>query len=326
MAESVRRLLGKPGAVDLRPYTKLLSAIEAEEEGLRELSDTELTEKAIDLGNAELPYERDDLVLLCAVGREAARRTLEERPFDVQLLGVMALLDGHVAEMATGEGKTLAGALAAAGLALRGKRVHLLSVNDYLARRDAEWMLPLYTMLGVTVGWISEDSTPEERRKAYSQDITYAAVSELGFDVLRDRMVTDVADRVVPPPEVAIIDEADSVLVDEARVPLVLAGAAESLAADVEMAELVRTLKPRLHYEIDGEGRNVQLTDAGIDAVEEALGGVDLYAEDEESLLPQVNLALHAHSLLQRDVHYVVRDGEVRIINESRGRIALLQR
>ena len=326
MAESVRRLLGKPGAVDLRPYTKLLSAIEAEEEGLRELSDTELTEKAIDLGNAELPYERDDLVLLCAVGREAARRTLEERPFDVQLLGVMALLDGHVAEMATGEGKTLAGALAAAGFALRGKRVHLLSVNDYLARRDAEWMLPLYTMLGVTVGWISEDSTPEERRKAYSQDITYAAVSELGFDVLRDRMVTDVADRVVPTPEVAIIDEADSVLVDEARVPLVLAGAAESLAADVEMAELVRTLKPRLHYEIDGEGRNVQLTDAGIDAVEEALGGVDLYAEDEESLLPQVNLALHAHSLLQRDVHYVVRDGEVRIINESRGRIALLQR
>ena len=326
MAESVRRLLGKPGAVDLRPYTKLLSAIEAEEEGLRELSDTELTDKAIDLGNAELPYERDDLVLLCAVGREAARRTLEERPFDVQLLGVMALLDGHVTEMATGEGKTLAGALAAAGLALRGQRVHLLSVNDYLARRDAEWMRALYTMLGVTVGWISEDSTPEERREAYSQDITYAAVSELGFDVLRDRMVTDVADRVVPPPNVAIIDEADSVLVDEARVPLVLAGAAESVAADTEMAEMVRTLKPRLHYEVDGEGRNVQLTDVGIDAVEKALGGVDLYAEDEESKLPQVNLALHAHVLLQRDVHYVVRDGEVRIINESRGRIALLQR
>lgn len=326
MAESVRRLLGKPGAVDLRPYTKLLSAIEAEEEGLRELSDTELTEKAIDLGNAELPYERDDLVLLCAVGREAARRTLEERPFDVQLLGVMALLDGHVAEMATGEGKTLSGALAAAGLALRGQRVHLLSVNDYLARRDAEWMRPLYTMLGVNVGWISEDSTPEERREAYSQDVTYASVSELGFDVLRDRMVTDVADRVVPPPNVAIVDEADSVLVDEARVPLVLAGAAESVAADVEMAEMVRTLKPRLHYEVDAEGRNVQLTDAGIDAVEKALGGVDLYAEDEESKLPQVNLALHAHVLLQRDVHYVVRDGEVRIINESRGRIALLQR
>ncbi|MEE2047735.1 accessory Sec system translocase SecA2, partial [Nocardiopsis tropica] len=240
MAESVRRLLGKPGAVDLRPYTKLLSAIEAEEDGLRELDDTELTEKAIELGNAELPYDRNDLVSLCAVGREAARRSLDERPFDVQLLGVMALLDGHVAEMATGEGKTLAGALAAAGFALRGRRVHLLSVNDYLARRDAEWMRPVYDMLGVTVGWITEDSTKEERRAAYSCDVTYAAVSELGFDVLRDRMVTDIGDRVVPPPNIAIIDEADSVLVDEARVPLVHAGAAESGAADVELADIVR--------------------------------------------------------------------------------------
>lgn len=326
MAESVRRLLGKPGAVDLRPYTKLLPAIEAEEEGLRELSDDELKEKAIELGYAELPYSAADLVNLCAVGREAARRTLDERPFDVQLLGVMALLDGHVVEMATGEGKTLAGALAAAGFALRGKRVHLLSVNDYLARRDAEWMQPLYGMLGVTVGWINEDSETEERKTAYGCDVTYAAVSELGFDVLRDRMVTDVEDRVVPEPHVAIIDEADSVLVDEARVPLVLAGAAEAVPADIEMADVVRDLKPRMHYEIDGEGRNVQLTDAGIDAVEKALDGVDLYAEDDSSLLPQVNLALHAHVLLQRDVHYVVRDGEVRIINESRGRIALLQR
>ncbi|MBB6118637.1 accessory Sec system translocase SecA2 [Nocardiopsis algeriensis] len=326
MAESVRRLLGKPGAVDLRPYTKLLSAIEAEEDGLRELGDAELTDRAIELGNAELPYSRDDLVRLCAVGREAARRSLGERPFDVQLLGVMALLDGHVAEMATGEGKTMAGALAAAGFALRGRRVHVMSVNDYLARRDAEWMRPLYDMLGVTVGAISEESTTQERRDAYSCDVTYGPVSELGFDVLRDRMVTDIADRVVPEPHVAIIDEADSVLVDEARVPLVLAGAAESVSSSEEMADLVRTLKPRLHYEIDDEGRNVQLTDAGIDAVEKALGGVDLYSEEESSLLPQVNLALHAHVLLQRDVHYVVRDGEVRLINESRGRIALLQR
>ena len=326
MAESVRRLLGKPGAVDLRPYTKLLPAIEVEEEGLRELSDDELREKAIELGYAELPYSQTDLVNLCAVGREAARRTLGERPFDVQLLGVMALLDGHVSEMATGEGKTLAGALAAAGFALRGKRVHVLSVNDYLARRDAEWMRPLYGMLGVTVGWINEDSTVEARKESYGRDVTYASVSELGFDVLRDRMVTDIDDRVVPEPHVAIIDEADSVLVDEARVPLVLAGAAEAVPAEIEMADVVRDLKPRLHYEVDGEGRNVQLTDAGIDAVEKALDGVELYSEEDSSLLPQVNLALHAHVLLQRDVHYVVRDGEVRIINESRGRIALLQR
>lgn len=164
MAEGVRRLLGKPGSVSLQPYSKLLKTIEEREEALRKLSDAELTEAATELGNAELPYDRDDLAELCALGREAARRTLGERPFDTQLIGMMALLDGHVAEMATGEGKTLTGALAAVGFALRGQRVHVLSVNDYLARRDAEWMRPLYTLLGVEVGWISQESTTEERR------------------------------------------------------------------------------------------------------------------------------------------------------------------
>ncbi|GAB3501006.1 accessory Sec system translocase SecA2 [Nocardiopsis coralliicola] len=325
MAESVRRLLGKPGAVDVRPYTKLLEPIEAREDDLRELTDAELTERAADLGNAELPYERDDLVELCALGREAARRALGERPFDVQLVGVMALLDGHIAEMATGEGKTLTGALAAAGFALRGKRVHVLSVNDYLAHRDAEWMRPLYELLGVVPASIAESSTADERRTAYTAEVVHASVSEVGFDVLRDRMVTDAADRVLPQPEVAIVDEADSVLVDEARVPLVLAGAAEATDADVEMAGLAAALTPLTHYEVDDEGRNVQLTEEGIDEAERRLG-VDLYDEEETSVLPRVNLALHAHALLKRDVHYVVRDGQVRLINESRGRIALLQR
>ncbi|KUP95490.1 accessory Sec system translocase SecA2 [Thermobifida cellulosilytica] len=326
MAESVRRLLGRPGSVSLQPYTKLLKTIEEREEALRALSDAELTEAAAELGNAELPYDRSDLTELCALGREAARRTLGERPFDTQLIGVMALLDGHVAEMATGEGKTLTGALAAAGFALRGQRVHVLSVNDYLARRDAEWMGPLYRLLGVEVGWIGQESTTEERRAAYAADITYASVSELGFDVLRDRLATDPADLVVPEPNVAIIDEADSVLVDEARVPLVLAGAAEPAESDAAMAELVRKLRPGIDYRVDDDGRNVHLTDAGIDAVEKALGGVDLYSAEDTTLLSRVNLALHAHALLQRDVHYVVRDGKVRLINESRGRIALLQR
>jgi len=312
--------------VSLQPYTKLLKTIEEREEALRALSDAELTEAAAELGNAELPYDRSDLTELCALGREAARRTLGERPFDTQLIGVMALLDGHVAEMATGEGKTLTGALAAAGFALRGQRVHVLSVNDYLARRDAEWMGPLYRLLGVEVGWIGQESTTEERRAAYAADITYASVSELGFDVLRDRLATDPADLVVPEPNVAIIDEADSVLVDEARVPLVLAGAAEPAESDAAMAELVRKLRPGIDYRVDDDGRNVHLTDAGIDAVEKALGGVDLYSAEDTTLLSRVNLALHAHALLQRDVHYVVRDGKVRLINESRGRIALLQR
>ncbi len=312
--------------MSLQPYIKLLKTIEEREEALRKLSDAELTEVATELGNAELPYDRDDLAELCALGREAARRTLGERPFDTQLIGMMALLDGHVAEMATGEGKTLTGALAAVGFALRGQRVHVLSVNDYLARRDAEWMRPLYTLLGVEVGWISQESTTEERRAAYAADITYASVSELGFDVLRDRLATDVSELVVPEPNVAIIDEADSVLVDEARVPLVLAGAAEPAESDAAMAELVRRLRPGIDYKVDDDGRNVHLTDTGINVVEKALGGVDLFSAEDTTLLSRVNLALHAHALLHRDVHYVVRDGKVRLINESRGRIALLQR
>lgn len=312
--------------MSLQPYIKLLKTIEEREEALRKLSDAELTEVATELGNAELPYDRDDLAELCALGREAARRTLGERPFDTQLIGMMALLDGHVAEMATGEGKTLTGALAAVGFALRGQRVHVLSVNDYLARRDAEWMRPLYTLLGVEVGWISQESTTKERRAAYAADITYASVSELGFDVLRDRLATDVSELVVPEPNVAIIDEADSVLVDEARVPLVLAGAAEPAESDAAMAELVRRLRPGIDYKVDDDGRNVHLTDTGINVVEKALGGVDLFSAEDTTLLSRVNLALHAHALLHRDVHYVVRDGKVRLINESRGRIALLQR
>ncbi|QVQ54765.1 accessory Sec system translocase SecA2 [Spiractinospora alimapuensis] len=326
MTKNVRRALGRPGSVDLRPYRKLLGPIEARESEVRDFSDTEITEAATRLAEAELPYERDDLVEFLALAREAARRTVDERPYDVQLLGVMALLDGHVAQMATGEGKTLAGAIAAAGFSLRGKRVHVLGVNDYLARRDAEWMRPLYELLGLAVGWIGQESTPEERRGAYAGDVTYASVNELGFDVLRDRMRLDPEELVLPAPEVALIDEADSVLVDEARVPLVLAGAAEATEANHEVAQIVAGMRARTHYEVDDEGRNVQLTDEGLTFAEEHLGEIDLYDEENSELLTQVNLALHARVLLRRDVDYVVRDGAVKLIDESRGRIALLQR
>ncbi|MCP2338850.1 accessory Sec system translocase SecA2 [Actinomadura rupiterrae] len=267
-----------------------------------------------------------DLAELCALGREAARRTLGERPYDVQLTGVLALLRGQVAEMATGEGKTLSGAIAAAGYALRGRRVHVMSVNDYLARRDAEWMGPLYGLLGVTVAWVGQTSTPEERRAAYAADVTYAPVSEIGFDLLRDRLATSAGDRVLPAPEVALIDEADSVLVDEAMVPLVLAGAADSAGADPSYADLVRRLRPGRDYGTDTEARNVQLTAAGAREVERSLGGIDLYAQDNLAVLTAVNVALHAEVLLQRDVDYIVRDGAVKLVSESRGRVALLQR
>ncbi|GAA4559295.1 accessory Sec system translocase SecA2 [Planotetraspora kaengkrachanensis] len=309
VADFVRRFLDRPGSIDLTPFQRTVEQAGKLEAEVRERAEL----RAGEVGTPEF----------CAVMREAARRSLGERPFDVQLVGVLAMLEGHVAQMATGEGKTLAGALAAAGFALQGKRVHAVSVNDYLARRDAEWMRPLFEILGLTVGWISETSTPEERRDAYAKDVTYAAVSELGFDVLRDRLVTDPAALIVPAPQVALVDEADSVLVDEARVPLVLAGAADPGTAVPEMAALVRRLSRGYHYKIDPDGRSVFLTAKGTDTVEKSLG-VDLY--EDPSVVTEVNLALHAHALLTRDVDYIVRDGRVHLINQSRGRVALLQR
>ncbi|MEU0512231.1 accessory Sec system translocase SecA2 [Amycolatopsis sp. NPDC006125] len=325
MGKRLRKLIERPGSVELTKYEALLPDIEALEPELEALSDAELTERA---GKLRLEAELGDsqLVELCALGREAARRALDERAFDVQLLGTMGLLSGHVVQMQTGEGKTLAGALAAAGYALQGKRVHVISVNDYLARRDGEWMKPVYDLLGVTVGWVDGSLTREERRAAYDAEVTYGAVSEIGFDMLRDRLVTRAEDVVQPAPEVAIIDEADSVLVDEARVPLVMAGSVDQAVADTEVANVVRRLRLGLHYETDTDGRNAWLTTAGASVVEKALGGVDLYSESGSERLAAVNVALHAHALLTRDVDYLVREGKVELINASRGRVAELQR
>lgn len=339
--ERVRQVLERPGTAGLGWERKVLADVGAREKDVRELSDADLAAVADALRPASAEtgsgrssgkrgFGAEDSARLCAVGREAARRALAERPYDVQLLGALGMLSGHVVEMATGEGKTLSGALAAAGFALRGRSVHVVSVNDYLARRDAEWMAPVYELLGVSVGWIDQGSTWAERLKAYEADVTYASVSEIGFDVLRDRLRSDQADVVQPAPDVAIVDEADSVLVDEARVPLVLAGATAEGAADPAMAALVRRLLPGRHYEMDEEGRGVSLTSAGASAVETALTGpdeeVDLYAGGSEDTLASVNVALHAHALLRRDVDYLVRDGRVQLINESRGRVARLQR
>jgi preprotein translocase subunit SecA len=313
----VRRFLQQPGTADIRRYRRQLPAIAAREDELCALGDEPLRDLA---GSASGDGE------FCACAREAARRALGQRPYDVQLIGTMVLLSGQVAEMATGEGKTLSGALAAAGYALRGRSVHVLSVNDYLAQRDAEWMRPVYDLLGVTVGWLDSAATVAQRRQAYAAQVTYAPVSETGFDVLRDRLATRASDLLVPEPDVALIDEADSVLIDEAQVPLVLAGTAGAAGADLGMAEIVRGLRRGVHYEIDDDARNVQLTETGARAAERALGGIDLYAAEHLDALTRVNVALHAHALLRRDVDYLVSGGQVQLINASRGRVARLQR
>lgn len=314
-----RRFLQRPGTtVDLAPLEKLLPAIEARSEKLRVLDDVELTEAA---GQAEGYAE------ICALGREAAHRGLDQRPYDVQLLGAMALLSGKVAEMATGEGKTLTAAVAAYGhVRLGNGPVHVLTVNDYLARRDATWMEPVYDLLGLSVGWVNEASAPEQRRTAYACDVTYVSVSEAGFDYLRDQLVTDAEARVQPALRTAIVDEADSILIDEARVPMVLAGAVPGEQDPVHTAAaLMPGLRRGRHYTVAEDGRSVAFTADGLRAVEAKLG-IDLYDEEHVAQLSAVNVALHAHALLHRDVDYIVREGTVELIDEMRGRVAQRRR
>ena len=320
------RLLGASAEKDQSRSQAQASASSEYDEKAAGLDDEQLR-KAAGLLDLDDLAESDDIPQFLAIAREAAERATELRPFDVQLLAALRMLAGDVIEMATGEGKTLAGAIAAAGYALGGRHVHVVTINDYLARRDAEWMGPLLEALGLTVGWVTAESTAEERRAAYKCNVAYGSVNEIGFDVLRDQLVTDVADLVSPNPDVALIDEADSVLVDEALVPLVLAGTTHRETPRLEIIRLVGALQAGVHYDTDSDSRNVHLTEAGAARVEKQLGGIDLYSEEHVgTTLTEVNVALHAHVLLHRDVHYIVRDDAVHLINASRGRIAQLQR
>lgn len=257
----------------------------------------------------------------------ASQRTLEMTPFTVQNQAVLRLLEGDVIQMATGEGKTLVGAMAATGYALTGKRVHLITVNNYLAARDAEWMRPLVEFFGLTVAAVTETSTREERVAAYRSDVIYAPVTEIGFDHLRDNQITHRDQTVQVPADVALVDEADSVLVDEALVPLVLAGSEGSQQATGQITAAVAQLEEGEDYAIDAEGRNVFLTDDGASKIERLLGIDSLYSDEHiGTTLVRVNLALHAKALLVRDVHYIVSEGKVALVDASRGRVAELQR
>lgn len=316
------------GSTQGRDTSRAQSAVEAShgfDEWAQALADDEFPDAAH--GLKLFGESAEDLARFLALAREAATRAVGLRPFDVQMQGALRMFAGDVVEMATGEGKTLSGAVAAAGYALQGHTVHVISVNDYLARRDAEWMGPMLELLGLSVGHVTETSTREERRVAYSCDVTYGSVSEIGFDVLREQLVTDPADLIAPTTDVAIVDEADSVLVDEALVPLVLAGSTSGEAPTGEVLAAVRKLRPGRHYETDADRRNVFLTDDGARAIETELGIDDLFdTEHVGTTLVQVNVALHACFLLRRDVDYIVRDGRVQLVNASRGRVAELQR
>jgi preprotein translocase subunit SecA len=263
-----------------------------------------------------------DLLEIVAVTAVVAARVLGLVMFDVQLRGALALAHGKIVEMQTGEGKTLAAVPATTCYAKAGQGVHVMTVNDYLARRDAQWMGPIYEFLGLSVGCIQQGMGVGERQRAYACDITYATANEVGFDYLRDHLALHPSQLVHRAFAVAVIDEADSLLIDEARVPLVIAGGESEQAVLAHRVDrLVRHFRRSLHYTLDEYGRNIALTDAGIEAVENVFNCGNLFAEANFPLLEAVQNSLHAHVLLRRDVDYLVKDGEVKLIDEFKGRI-----
>lgn len=278
------------------------------------LSDARL--KTIDWRSEGLP----EVLALTAV---AAERVLGLKMFDVQLKGALSLTAGNIAEMQTGEGKTLAAVPAVAWFAREGPGVHVMTVNDYLARRDAQWMGPLYEFLGLSVGYVQQGVAANERRRAYACDVTYATANEIGFDLLRDGLALYPGEQVHRAFATAVIDEADSILIDEARIPLVIAGGeagAEPLAYQVD--RVTRHFRRWRHFTLDEYARNIALTDAGIRAVETSFGCGNLFDEHNLALLTAIQDSLHAHALLRRDVDYLVKNGAIESVDEFKGRIA----
>src|SRR5579885_833609 len=312
----------------LRPAVARINQLEAEFE--RKVRDTlrsliaQWKERVSSIDNFD---DREDALWelmpeVFAAVREAAKRTLGQRHFDVQLIGGMVLHQGKIAEMKTGEGKTLVATLPAVLNALAGRGVHVVTVNDYLARRDAEWMGHIYNFLGLSVGVIVHGLTDQQRKQAYNCDITYGQNNEFGFDYLRDNMKFNLEDYVQREHHYAIVDEVDSILIDEARTPLIISGASEE---STETYYVVDRVMPRLrageHYTVDEKLRTASLTEEGVTRVEQLLGIDNLYDPRNILLLHHVTQALKAHTLFKRDVDYVVKDGEVIIVDEFTGRL-----
>ena len=323
------RFRGRHVEFSLKPYRKLLSRIDRYGAHMRAMEDERLQASSVRLmTRARDGTTLDDLLVESfALVREAARRVLGLRPFDVQIMAGIAMHQGKLVEMQTGEGKTLVAVLPAYLNALTGLGVHILTFNDYLARRDADWMGPVYAFLGLSVGFVQEGMSVGERQKAYASDITYVTAREAGFDFLRDHLCPDTNDLVHRAFNFAVVDEADSNLIDEARVPLVIAGS--SMRSDTrsrDMAGIVRGLKPDIDFAKGEHSRNVHLTEAGLDRVEAALGCGNLHEQKNLGLLSELNLALHAEVLLKRDADYIVRKGKIELVNEFTGRLVKGQR
>jgi preprotein translocase subunit SecA len=335
----IARFIGTKHERDVKKLQPLVAAINALEAEIKTLSDEDLKLRFLALkeqvqeplkdADPSEPTFRDlmqkafepVLVSAFALAREAGRRFLNMRHFDVQLIGGMVLHDGKIAEMKTGEGKTLVATLPAALNALAGRGVHIITVNDYLARRDAEWMSALYRGLGLSVGVIVHDLDDEQRRAAYGADITYGTNNEFGFDYLRDNMKYDLANCVQRGHHFAIVDEVDSILIDEARTPLIISGPAEeSTDKYYKIDKIIPKLIQDIDYTLDEKHRQATLTEDGVSKCERLLSLGNLYDPAHMEVIHHVYQALRAHALYKRDVDYVVKDGEVIIVDEFTGR------
>ncbi len=315
---------GDPHERRLKAFLPIVTQINDLEASLQPLSDEALADKSSDFRQrlAAGASLEDVLPEAFAVVREASRRVLGLRHFDVQLIGGMVLHRGGISEMKTGEGKTLVSTLAAYLNALEGKGVYVVTVNDYLARRDSEWMGKLFRFLGLQVGLIQSGMSPEARIAAYQADITYGTNNEFGFDYLRDNLVFDAAQMCQTRRHFAIIDEVDSILIDEARTPLIISGpVAQSVSRYQTIANIVRAFERDIHFTVEEKHKNAVLTEEGIVALEKALGLGNLYAAEHMELPHIAVQCLRALHLFRADVDYVIKDGEVVIVDEFTGRL-----
>lgn len=327
MFDGLKKILGlDANERTLKRYTEIVNEVNALEDGIAVLSDEDLAREIQRIRHEVIENGQSLDEVMCevfAIVREAAKRSLGMRHFDVQVMGAIALHEGKIAEMKTGEGKTLVATMPVVLNALTGKGVHVVTVNDYLAKRDAEWMGKVYRFLGLSVGVIYPFMSIDERKKAYEADVTYGTNSEFGFDYLRDNMIISPTQLVQRGHHYAIVDEVDSILIDEARTPLIISGPSEESVEPYKLADkIARSLILNEDFEIEEKEKNVALTEAGIRHCEKILGIDDIYAEVETSeLLHKIVQALKARHLFKRDVDYVVKDGEVIIVDEFTGRL-----
>src|SRR3954470_21876517 len=318
------KVVGTQNDRELKRLRPIVAEVNALESSIQPLSDAQLRGKTDEFRQRLASGETlDDLLPEAfAVVREAGRRVLAMRHFDVQLIGGAVLHKGKIAEMKTGEGKTLVATLPAYLNALAGNGVHVVTVNDYLARRDSEWMGKIYRFLGMTVGVIQHDLVDAERQVAYAADITYGTNNEFGFDYLRNNMKFELPHYVQRGHPFAIVDEVDSILIDEARTPLIISGPAETSARWYgELARIAPLLKRDRHYEVEESKRTVAITEEGVEFVEDQLGIDNLYEAVNTPLIGYLNNALKAKELFKKDQQYIVSNGEVLIVDEFTGRV-----